>query len=217
MTEPTPLRIGNADREAAAALLRRAGDEGRLTAPEVAERVASADVARTQADLDVLLADLVIPAPTTGQAASIVPAFSAVPAVRPGPPMPPGLRLDDPLQLTAVMTRAKRGGSWELPPFVRAHALLDTVRLDCLTAAAREPLIDLEVLPGAGTVLLVLPDGWAVNVDRLSKGLGSVKVSVPTAPAWGHPLIVVRGSVGMGTFKARGANWFERRRLRRDR
>ena len=216
MTEPTPLRIGNAEREAAAALLRRAGDDGRLTAAEVAERLASAGQARTQADLDALLADLVIPGPTAVQAA-IVPAYSAVPAVRPGPPVPPGMRPDDPLQLTAVMMRAKRGGSWELPPFVRAHAVLDTVRLDCLTAAAEGPLIDLEVLPGAGTVLLVLPEGWAVNVDRLSRGLGTVKVSVPTEPAWGHPLIVVRGSVGMGTFKARGANWFERRRLRRDR
>jgi hypothetical protein len=90
-----------------------------------------------------------------------------------------------------------------------------TVRIDCLQALAAAEVIDLEVQAVAGTVVLVLPDGWAANVDGLGKGIGTIKVKVPGVPAPGCPLFIVHGSVGMGTFKARQANGFERRRLAR--
>lgn len=204
------LRIGNAERDAAAAMLRSAAEEGRLTSAELEERLQAAAGARTQEDLAGVLADLVRPA---GLPSPLPPAGPIAPAVA----GPPGYHPADPLLLTATMSKAKRQGSWEVPPFIRAQALLDTVKLDCLFATSAAPVIDLEVLPGAGTILLVLPDGWAVNAERLGKGIGTVSIKVPGQPSWGNPVFVVRGSVGLGTFKARGPNWMDKRVNRLDR
>lgn len=126
-----------------------------------------------------------------------------------------GYRPDAPLSLTAGLASEKRTGQWVVPPYLRAQGVMDTVRLDCLQARAGAEVIDLEVQPGLGTVVLVLPEGWAVNADQLGKGWGTVRVKVPGLPAPGCPLFVVHGSLGMGTFKARPANRFERWRLRR--
>lgn len=216
MTEPNQLRVGHTERNNAVAALQRAAAEGKLTAEELQQRTAAAQAARVYADLDVLLADL---QPTAGPSAQPVPLprVEQYPVAPTGPRQlpsgPPGYIPGDPLIINAGFTGAKRTGPWQLPPFVRVQALADTVRLDCLQATTQAEVIDLEVLPGAGTVLLVVPSGWGVRVDRLGKNWGSITTKVPEQPAWGHPLIAVRGSIGLGSFKARGANWFDRRRL----
>ena len=200
-------RIGDADREQALAELRRATEDGRLTAEELEERSARAREARTATTLEAVLADLRpgtgVSVPTTSQARALA-ALADV-----------GYRPEAPLSLTAVFASAKRAGHWVVPPYLRAQGVMDTVRLDCMQARAGAEVIDLEVQPGLGTIVLVLPEGWAVNADRLEKGWGTVKVKVPGMPAPGCPLFVVHGSLGMGTFKARPANRFELWRLRR--
>jgi hypothetical protein len=52
------LRVGDAERESTAALLRRHATDGRLTLDELDERLQQAYAARTAADLNVLLEDL---------------------------------------------------------------------------------------------------------------------------------------------------------------
>lgn len=216
------LRVGHAERDAAVADLQRAAAEGKLAPDELAERVALAGTARTYGDLDELFGDLRVPEPV--QAPVPLPSVEQYPVVRPpdvpgalGPASAPGFSPADPLVLSAGFSGAKRSGQWEVPPFLRAQALADNVKLDFLQATARSEVIDLEVLAGAGTVLVIVPEGWGVVCDRLATTWGSVKSSVPSQAAWGNPLVVARGSVGMGTFKARGANWFDRRRLGQDR
>ena len=200
-------RIGDADREQALAELRRATEDGRLTAEELEERSARAREARTATTLEAVLADLRpgtgVSVPTTSQARALA-ALADV-----------GYRPEAPLSLTAVFASDKRAGHWVVPPYLRAQGVMDTVRLDCMQARAGAEVIDLEVQPGLGTIVLVLPEGWAVNADRLEKGWGTVRVKVPGMPAPGCPLFVVHGSLGMGTFKARRANRFELWRLRR--
>ena len=207
MTSTGEYRIGDADREQAVAELRRAAEDGRLTAEELDVRCARARSARTSGELTFVLADLRrvtgVPVPTTAQA-RVLAALADV-----------GFRPEAPLSLTAGFASEKRTGQWVVPPYLRAQGVMDTVRLDCLQARAGAEVIDLEVQPGLGTVILVLPEGWAVNADQLSKGWGTVRVKVPGLPAPGCPLFVVHGSLGMGTFKARPANRFERWRLRR--
>lgn len=193
------LRAGNTEREEAITGLRRAAEEGRLAAEELDLRTARARQARTLGELEVLLADLVVPANP----------------VHPGALVAPGYRPDDQLMLSAGFSGEKRTGVWTVPPFLRAHALMDDVRLDCRHAQAAAPVIDLEILPGAGAVLLVLPPGWAVNTDRLTRGMGTITAKVPTVPDPGCPVFAVRGSVGLGTFKARAPNRWERWRERR--
>lgn len=230
MTEENAhLRAGHAERDEAVAELRRAATEGKLSEEELAERIEAARAARTYGDLDDLLDDLRPPAkpPVPLQHVEPYPTRPEVPPPVPGPylPSPPpsgpagpaGYSLADPLILSAGFSGAKRTGLWEVPPFLRVQAIADNVRLDCLQATSASQLIDLEVLPGAATVVVVVPEGWGVQCDRLGKTWGSVSSKVPAQAAWGNPLIIARGSVGMGSFKARGANWLDRRRLGHDR
>lgn len=210
MTSAGDFRIGNDDRERAVAELRRAAEDGRLSAEELDERTSRARAARTAAELAVVTADLQPGAgpgsgiATTAGQAAVLAALGQV-----------GQRPDDPLVLSAGFDSEKRSGQWVVPPFLRVQALFDTVKIDCLQARPGADVIDLEVQPGAGTCLLVLPEGWAVNTDRLGKGIGTITVRVAGLPAPGCPLFVVHGSLGIGTFKARPANRFDRWRLRR--
>lgn len=208
MTSAGDFRIGNDDRERAVAELRRAAEDGRLTAEELDDRTSRARAARTAAELAAVTADLPAGAgPGRGVAPSQAAVLAALGQV--------GQRSEDPLVLSAGFDSEKRSGQWVVPPFLRVQALFDTVKIDCLQARAGADVIDLEVQPGAGTCLLVLPEGWAVNTDRLGKGIGTITVRVPGLPAPGCPLFVVHGSLGIGTFKARPANRFDRWRLRR--
>lgn len=206
MTSTADFRIGDAEREQAVAELRRAAEDGRLSAEELDDRVARARAARVAGELTVLLADLHAETrmPVAASQARVLAALASV-----------GFRPDSPLSLTAGFASEKRGGQWVVPPYLRVQGAMDTVRLDCLQARAGAEVIDLEVQPGLGTIVLVLPEGWAVNADQLSKGWGTLKVKVPGLPAPGCPLFVVHGSLGLGTFKARPANRFELWRLRR--
>lgn len=151
--------------------LRRAATEGKLS-EELAERIEAAR-ARTYGDLDDLLDDLRPPAkpPVPLQHVEPYPTRPEVPPPVPGPylPSPPpsgpagrrGTSLADPLILSAGFSGAKRTGLWEVPPFLRVQAIADNVRLDCLQATSASQLIDLRVLPGAATVVVVVPEGGA--------------------------------------------------------
>ncbi|MGV8910436.1 MAG: DUF1707 SHOCT-like domain-containing protein [Propionicimonas sp.] len=200
--------VGQADREQVIGELRRAAEDGRLAPSELDERTERTRAARNFADLGALVADLGSPrAWAAGGLAARVPAGLVMAGYSPA----------DPLELSAGRTASHRGGPWTVPPFLSIQASFDTVRINCLQARPAAELIDLEVHAGAATVVLILPGGWAVNTDRLSKGIGTIRVKVPELPAPGCPIFVVRGSVGIGTFKARGASRHELRRLARGR
>jgi len=205
------FRIGQAERDQAIAELRRAAEDGRLTAPELDERTERVRGARTSGDLGMVLTDLRPGAFVPGSVAvpTAAEALAALANV--------GQRPEAPLLLSAGFSGTKRTGSWLVPPFMKAQAGIETVRIDCLQARAATEVIQLDVEATLGTVVLVLPEGWAVNVDQLTRGIGTVKVKVPGIPAAGCPVFIVRGSMGMGTFKARPANRLERWRLRRAR
>lgn len=77
--QPTPQRIGDAERDRAAELLREHMAQGRLTPEEFDERVDRALRARTAGDLDPLFTDL--PGPRPGQTVATTP----VPGTPPWP------------------------------------------------------------------------------------------------------------------------------------
>ena len=39
-------------------------------------------------------------------------------------------------------------------------------------------MIDVEVIAGAGTIVIIVPAGWAVNDDRLGKSMGTKSIKV---------------------------------------
>lgn len=201
---PRQLRVGHAERDAVAVILQEAAADGRLGMDELDERLEAALQAKTYADLEPLVADLSTELPwPSGR--------SLAPSIQ-GPP-PPGYSREDPLRLDGGVSSEKRDGTWIVPPFVRISSGMGSVKLNCLRATAAAPLVEVEVVAGAGSVVIIVPDGWAANDDRLDKTLGSKAIKVPRQPAPGHPLLVLHGSVGMGSFKVRPASPRELRRL----
>lgn len=197
------LRVGHAERDAVAAILQDAAADGRLGMDELDERLGSALQAKTYADLEPLVADLSAELPWRSGGTSLAPVA--------GPP-PIGYAAEDPLRLDGGVSSEKRDGVWVVPPFLRISSGVGTVKINCLQANGAAQVIDVEVVAGAGSVVIILPDGWAVNDDRLGKAMGTKSIKVPRTPAPGQPLLVLHGSVGMGSLKARPATKREQRR-----
>lgn len=123
-----------------------------------------------------------------------------------------GYAEDDPLIISADWANQSRTGVWVVPPYLELQAKASNVRLNFLQAQALAPVIWVEIHGAMGNVKLVLPDGWAANVDRVGSGLGTIKVRVSNQPAPGCPVLVLRGSLSMGNLRVRYAT---RRELRR--
>ena len=85
------------------------------------------------------------------------------------------------------------------------------MKLDFVEARPAAQLIEIEVIGGAGSIVLVLPAGWAADADRVSKAFGSKTVKVPREPGPGMPLLVLHGSVGVGSLRVRPPNRLQRR------
>lgn len=96
MTEPVPQRIGDSDRDQAAACLREHLAQGRLSQEEFDDRLSTALAGKTAADLQPLFADLPDPRPDTLRGLAPIetpwPAYNppppAVPAATPAAPVP---------------------------------------------------------------------------------------------------------------------------------
>lgn len=202
------IRVGHRERDAVVAALQEAAGDGRLSMAELDDRLDAALQAKTYADLDVLVADLSVELPSRALT-------SALPQAQRPPSA--GYSREDPLRLDGGMSSEKRGGVWTVPPFLLINQGLGSVKLNCLEATPAAQLIEIEVIGGAGSIVLVLPEGWAVDADRLSKSWGSKSVDVPREPAPGKPLLLIYGALGLGSFKVRSANRFDQRRIEKKR
>ena len=198
---PLPPRIGHAERDRTVERLREAAGLGRIELDELDERVEAALKARTQPELDALLADL---GPTAGGAVAV---RGSAPVVPPAS----GYAAGDPMVLSAGSGTTRKTGRWVLPGFLRLSASLGSIKLDCRLASTEYPVIDIEVVPSAGSVVIVVPEGWAANIDRVGRGIGHAKSTVPEQPAPGFPLLVLRGGVGLGSVTVRRQRWYDRR------
>ena len=198
------IRVGHRERDAVAAVLQEAAADGRLSMAELDDRLEVALQAKTYADLDPLVADLSVELPSR--------MLSSGRAQAQRPPSA-GYSREDPLRLDGGMSSEKRRGVWTVPPFILINQGVGSVKLNCLEATPAAQMIEIEVIGGAGSIVLVLPDGWAVDTDRLSKSWGSKSVKVPRDPAPGKPLLVIYGSLGLGSFKVRPPSRLEKRRI----
>lgn len=84
--DPVPQRLSDAERDAAAAMLREHFEAGRLDAGEFDERLSSALAARFSGELDALFGDL--PEPQPGLGARPIPTAAPLPAPRPDAGVP---------------------------------------------------------------------------------------------------------------------------------
>jgi hypothetical protein len=186
VTQPSPgIRISDADRERAAARLRQALAEGRITLDELEERLAVVYAARYAGDLLPPFADL--------------PGDDVVP-VRPAAPAPPSA--DRPLILRTGMGSLRRSGPWTVPSRIRVQSVMGSVILDfCDTEVP--PVVDVTLELGAGSARLLLPDGASADVDGMVSGMGTVRSKVASTPVPGRPHFRVHGRSAMGSVTVR--------------
>ncbi|WP_277500392.1 MULTISPECIES: DUF1707 domain-containing protein [unclassified Nocardioides] len=217
MSDPSQLRISDADRHKVADLLRDAAGEGRLEPDELDERLEAAYGAKIYADLVPLLADLPGEAPTGGGLA--VPGAAAPSPVSftkstGGAPVP----ADHYAVSVAVMSGVSRKGVWEVGPTHNAFALMGGVELDLREArfASREVVIIANALMGGVDITVnawtrVVIDGVGI-MGGFEQGRDRVEAQYDEH----SPVVRVRGVALMGGVSVtRKAMPGERRRKRK--
>jgi uncharacterized protein DUF1707 len=166
------LRASDRDREAIAEILRDAAADGRLTMEELDERLTAAYSARTYGDFEPLIRDLPV---------------GPLPAVR---------TEEDVLQLSAPFSDVRRDGRWVVPARIVATAGVGNVKLDFTDAVVRGREVLVEATAYAGDVVLVVPDGFEVDLTGVqAAGLGSVRNKVRSMGSGGPRIRVVGRSV----------------------
>jgi len=87
---------------------------------------------------------------------------------------------------------------------------MSNITLDLRDAVPVADTIHLAVEGVAGRVLLIVPVGWGIDTDRLGKGIGSIRNRIGNSAVPGYPLVVVTGTVGLGSLVARRERFYER-------
>lgn len=202
------FRIGHQERDEAIEVLREAAGDGRITVDELDERMDKVQAARFPIDLDNVLFDLTTSLPSD----RFRPGSALKPMTPPGPDVD-GQHPFDPLTIKAGWESEHRRARWLVPPYIRCEPSMSNIELNFLEVETDLEVIDVEIVAGMGSVVVVVPDDWAVNVDRLFKSWGSVKSVVNAVPHGRGPTVRLSGSIGMGSFRARFANFLDRRRM----
>jgi hypothetical protein len=168
------VKAGDADREHTIAQLRDATVAGRLTLDEFAGRVERAELARTQTELEPLLADL----PAVGSAQA-------------------------PLHHRAIGSRLIRRGRWELAAHSAVLSVGATIVLDLGHATLHAAETTLVGRNWFGTVTVVVPRGVHVEVDG-GGAFGTREIDLPdTGPVANAPRLRIRTSGPGGTLRVR--------------
>jgi Domain of unknown function (DUF1707) len=167
------LRVSDADRDRAAAVLSSAMAEGRLTADEHAARLDALYAAKTRADIVPLLDDL-----------------PARPAAA-----PPGGRAD---HIVAVLSGATRTGSWRVPPAISVTAVLGGVELDFREAVLPAGGITISAVCVLGGLGITVPPEMQV-IDTGVAVLGGRHIDGGGGPARpGAPVLRISGFCFLG-------------------
>lgn len=138
-TDPTQLRISDADRHQVAEILRTAAGDGRIDLDELDERLEAAYAARTYADLVPITSDL----PVEGQRPWHPPAMAS--------PVVPGPASENHV---AVLSGLDRKGVWVVPRRMSVFAMMGGADLDLRQAqfAAQEVVITVNAFMGGAQI-----------------------------------------------------------------
>jgi hypothetical protein len=190
VSELPELRASDADRERAADTLRRAAGVGRLTVEELDERLNAAYGARTRAELERLVADVVVAGEEPDTPAQRMP-------VRRGEG---GSRW-----LVAIMGGCDRRGRWRLAERATSINVMGGSDLDLNDAELAAEYVELTVFSLMGGADIYVPDGLNVEVaDFALMGGNKVDIGDPR-PDPGGPVLRLRMiSIMGGTDVKRG-------------
>jgi hypothetical protein len=175
MSEVPELRASDADRERAADTLRRAAGVGRLELDELDERLNAAYAARTRAELERLVAD-------------VVAEDDEAPAHR----MPVRRGEGGARWLVAIMGGCDRRGRWRLSERVTSVNIMGGSDLDLNEAELAAEHVELTVFSLMGGADVRVPDGLNVEVsDFAIMGGNGVDIGDPR-PDPGGPVLRLR-------------------------
>jgi uncharacterized protein DUF1707 len=179
------LRVSDQDREATVARLRVAGGEGRLTLEELADRVELADAARTQSDLDALIADL----PVT---------YAAAPIER-----------KERGWIVAVMGGAERRGRWRPARRTIVVTVMGGAELDLREAELADE-VSITAITVMGGIGIAVPEGVSVELSGFAlmganSGPHDKVPPLPTAPVVRVKTFALMGGVGIERKRSRRA------------
>jgi hypothetical protein len=168
-------RASDHDREAAAGLVQEAHADGRLDIGELDERLTQVYASRTRHELEVVTADL-------------------VPAGHGGP--------SDVLTLRTSHSAQRRNGQWRVPARIVANTNHGSIRLDFTQALVRHREIAVEVDANHGSVTMIVPRGWSIDIDEVYSAHGTVR-NKATMPLPGLPSLRVTGHARHGSVVVR--------------
>jgi hypothetical protein len=167
----------DAEREQSIVLLRDAVVGGRLTLAEFSDRVGRAQLARTEAELAELIADL--------------PAQASVPAET------------ERVKHSAVCAKLIRRGPWALPARSHWRSICGTIELDLRQARLVGPESELTIFNLCGTVVVIVPHGVEVTVDGGAPFASQVIDPPSQPPPPDAPRIRIHTSGPFGTLYVR--------------
>ncbi|WP_433022150.1 DUF1707 SHOCT-like domain-containing protein [Kribbella sp. CA-294648] len=158
LEQPPPgHRASDNDRERAAAVIQEAHGDGRLDFEEMDERLSRIYAAKTQLELRDATADL-------------------VPVARGGAAE---------LTIRAKHSAQKREGAWTVPERVTALPEHSSLRLDFTDAVVHWPEIHVEARPKHSSILMIVPEGWSVDLDQIDMVGSSASNKAGTAKPGG--------------------------------
>jgi class 3 adenylate cyclase len=190
MEKPPPdqghpvVRVSDADRNQAVELLREHTAEGRITLDEFSERVGLALGARTQADLQRVMADL--------------PAVQA--------PVPETARRPAKGWTVAILSGSRRSGRWRPRSHTKAVAFMGGCELDLRQAEIDGSEIVITAVAFMGGIDIVVPEGIEVDLTGVPIMGGKDLRVRDVAPTPGAPRVRVRAFPIMGgvTVRSKG-------------
>lgn len=206
-TDPSQLRISDADRHKVAELLQGAAGEGRLETDELEERLEATYAAKIYADLVPIVADIPGEAPTSPGTPMVPYGVSGAPT-RPADPAPVSFekaaRSGVPAvyypSSVAILGGVERKGVWEIGATHSAFSLMGGVELDLREArfAQREVTIHANALMGGVEITV---NAWThVIVDGVGimGGFAQDRDRVEAQLDQNSPIVRVKGVALMG-------------------
>ena len=190
--DPSQLRIGDADRQRVADVLRDAAGEGRIDLDELEERLELTWQAKTYGDLVPITLDLAHAAPVATPTSTPAPHPAGVPAVGHASSI-------------AIMGDCKRRGAWHVPAHHSAFSLMGSVTLDLRQATLTSHETHINASAIMGDVKIIVPAHVHVVVDGapIMGDYGQAKDEVPAEVGPGSPTIRVRGVALMGSVQVK--------------
>jgi catechol 2,3-dioxygenase-like lactoylglutathione lyase family enzyme len=195
------LRASDAEREQHAEILRRAAGDGRLTFEELDERLNLVYAARTHAELDRLVLD-------------VVPRGQRAPGVREGR-VPVRRGEPGPGWLVAIMSGRERKGHWRVSRRMQVINFWGGSDLDLNDAELADDVVEMTVWAVMGGANLRVPDGLNVELSEFalmggnSAELGRERPD-PGGPTLRLKLISIMGGIEVKRGRRRSRD--ERRR-----